>query len=71
VADTRHVPFEEEHERMRQWELFGITDSDPAWTPPKRQAERNEEIPEDFAQDLAVLRLAVEAQDDRVPEPAA
>ena len=20
---------------MRQWELFGITDSQPAWTPPK------------------------------------
>jgi hypothetical protein len=22
---------------MRQWELFGITDSDPWWTPPKRE----------------------------------
>jgi hypothetical protein len=24
---------------MRQWELFGITDSQPAWTPPKKAAE--------------------------------
>ncbi|MEO8293639.1 MAG: hypothetical protein ABI635_10960 [Actinomycetota bacterium] len=23
---------------MRQWELFGITDSQPAWTPPKKAA---------------------------------
>jgi hypothetical protein len=22
---------------MRQWELFGITDSQPAWTPPTRE----------------------------------
>jgi hypothetical protein len=22
---------------MRQWELFGITDSQPTWTPPKRE----------------------------------
>jgi hypothetical protein len=21
---------------MRQWELFGITDSQPAWTPPRK-----------------------------------
>ena len=24
----------EEGDRMRQWELFGITDSQPTWTPP-------------------------------------
>ena len=23
---------------MRQWELFGITDSQPGWTPPEGQA---------------------------------
>jgi hypothetical protein len=23
---------------MRQWELFGITDSQPTWTPPKPEA---------------------------------
>lgn len=23
---------------MRQWELFGITDSQPSWTPPPRDA---------------------------------
>ena len=23
---------------MRQWEFFGITDSQPTWTPPKREA---------------------------------
>ncbi len=23
---------------MRQWELFGITDSQPAWTPPPKAA---------------------------------
>jgi hypothetical protein len=25
---------------MRQWELFGITDTIPAWTPPKKEPER-------------------------------
>ncbi|HEY7400553.1 MAG TPA: hypothetical protein VH989_06630 [Actinomycetota bacterium] len=25
---------------MRQWELFGITDTVPAWTPPKKEPER-------------------------------
>ena len=51
---------------MRQWELIGITDSDPRWTPPARPEERN-----DFDEDLEVLRLAIAAQDERVPEPAA
>ena len=61
---------------MRQWELFGITDSDPTWTPPPRPAPNATDVSEvsvadDFGQDLEVLRLAVEAQDERVPEPAA
>lgn len=62
---------------MRQWELFGITDSDPTWTPPSRPAPNVTDVREataladDFAQDLEVLRLAVEAQDERMPEPAA
>ena len=25
---------------MRQWELFGITDTVPAWTPPKKEPDR-------------------------------
>jgi hypothetical protein len=25
---------------MRQWELFGITDTVPTWTPPKKEPER-------------------------------
>ncbi|MBA3690850.1 MAG: hypothetical protein H0W82_05495 [Actinobacteria bacterium] len=32
---------------MRQWELFGITDSQPAWTPPKatpRKAAQSDTI---------------------------
>jgi hypothetical protein len=27
---------------MRQWELFGITDSEPAWTPPVKVPEPEE-----------------------------
>src|SRR6266498_2007167 len=31
---------------MRQWELIGITDSDPYWTPPRRiQEERVIDLP--------------------------
>ena len=61
---------------MRQWELFGITDSDPAWTPPRPAPDVTDVSeatapPDGFAQHLEVLRLAVEAQDERVPEPAA
>jgi len=62
---------------MRQWELFGITDSDPTWTSPPRPAPEVTDVSEaaavagDFAKDLEVLRLAVEAQDERIPEPAA
>lgn len=62
---------------MRQWELFGITDSDPTWSPPPRPAPNVTDVSaapapaDDFAQDLEVLRLAVEAQDERIPEPAA
>jgi hypothetical protein len=62
---------------MRQWELFGITDSDPTWTAPPRPAAAVTDVSEatapsdGFARDLEVLRLAVEAQDERVPEPAA
>jgi hypothetical protein len=29
---------------MRQWELFGITDSDPTWTPPVKVVPEPEEI---------------------------
>ncbi|MDP9327625.1 MAG: hypothetical protein M3P10_05405 [Actinomycetota bacterium] len=29
---------------MRQWELFGITDSQPAWTPPKKKAAESDTI---------------------------
>jgi hypothetical protein len=45
---------------MRQWELFGITDSQPAWTPPKVETDtvvRVLDIPED--------------DEDLLPEPAA
>jgi len=61
---------------MRQWELFGITDSDPTWTPPQPVTDAPEvrdpsSAIADFAQDLEVLRLAIDAQDERVPEPAA
>jgi len=29
---------------MRQWELFGITDSDPSWTPPVKVVPETETI---------------------------
>jgi hypothetical protein len=44
---------------MRQWELFGITDSQPAWAPPKREI------------DTVVTVLDIpEDDEDLVPEPA-
>jgi hypothetical protein len=48
---------------VRQWELFGITDDDPYWTPPQRPPEP---APIAFVPDL-------EDEDDEalVPEPAA
>jgi hypothetical protein len=47
---------------MRQWELFGITDLDPSWAPPKA----NEEC------DAVVTVLDVGTDDeDLLPEPAA
>ena len=48
---------------MRQWELFGITDRDPSWTPPKRV---------DPEADTVVTVLDVgEDDEDLLPEPAA
>jgi hypothetical protein len=44
---------------MRQWELFGITDSQPAWTPPKREI------------DTVVTVLDIPEEEDLLPEPAA
>ena len=47
---------------MRQWELFGITDSDPKWTPPQVDPEP----------DNVVTVLVVGTDDeDLLPEPAA
>jgi len=47
---------------MRQWELFGITDRDSSWTPPKADRER----------DAVVTVLDVGRDDeDLLPEPAA
>ena len=47
---------------MRQWELFGITDLDPNWTPPKADREP----------DAVVTVLDVGRNDeDLLPEPAA
>ena len=47
---------------MRQWELFGITDRDPNWTPPKGDREP----------DSVVTVLDVGRDDeDLLPEPAA
>jgi hypothetical protein len=48
---------------MRQWELFGITDDDPYWTPPvqSRPVETIQFVPD------------LEDEDDEtlMPEPAA
>ena len=47
---------------MRQWELFGITDLDPSWTPPKADREP----------DAVVTVLDIGRDDeDLLPEPAA
>jgi hypothetical protein len=56
---------------MRQWELFGITDSDPNWTPPKRSEPPKDEDDGDLVEVISVLSLAIDAQDERLPEPAA
>jgi hypothetical protein len=47
---------------MRQWELFGITDRDPNWTPPKADRE-----PDSVVTVLEVCR----DDEDLLPEPAA
>ena len=47
---------------MRQWELFGITDLDPTWTPPQVDREP----------DAVVTVLDIGTDDeDLLPEPAA
>jgi len=46
---------------MRQWELFGITDSQPAWAPPKRAKEI----------DTVVTVLDIPEDEELLPEPAA
>jgi hypothetical protein len=48
---------------MRQWELFGITDSQPAWASPKRVEPEVDSV-------VTVLDLP-EDDDDLLPEPAA
>ena len=46
---------------MRQWELFGITDDDPYWTPPPPRQP-----------DPVVTMIVPDLDDeDLVPEPAA
>ncbi len=52
----------DEGENMRQWELFGITDDDPYWTPPveSRPVETIQFVP-DLEDDDEIL----------LPEPAA
>ena len=47
---------------MRQWELFGITDLDPTWTPPKVDREPDNVV--------TVLDIGTDAE-DLLPEPAA
>jgi len=47
---------------MRQWELFGITDSQPAWAPPK--------LVEGIDTVVRVLDIP-EDDEDLLPEPAA
>jgi hypothetical protein len=48
---------------MRQWELFGITDSQPVWAPPKIVEPETDAV-------VTVLDLS-EDDDDLLPEPAA
>jgi hypothetical protein len=57
------VSVTDEGETMRQWELFGITDDDPYWTPPvaSRPVETIQFVPDLEDQDDVALQ----------PEPAA
>jgi hypothetical protein len=48
---------------MRQWELFGITDSQPVWAPPKVVEPETDAV-------VTVLDLS-EDDDDLLPERAA
>jgi hypothetical protein len=48
---------------MRQWELFGITDSQPAWVPPKGVEPEIDTV-------VTVLDVPTD-DDDLLPEPAA
>jgi hypothetical protein len=48
---------------MRQWELFGITDSQPAWVPPKRVEPEIDTV-------VTVLDVPTD-DDDLLPGPAA
>jgi hypothetical protein len=48
---------------MRQWELFGITDSEPTWAAPKRVHPETDTV-------VTVLDIG-EDDDDLLPEPAA
>jgi hypothetical protein len=56
------VSVTDEGETMRQWELFGITDDDPYWTPP-----RASDIPVAIA---FVPDLDDENEEALLPEPA-
>ena len=47
---------------MRQWELFGITDLDPTWTPPQDDREPDNVV--------TVLDIGTD-DEDLLPEPAA
>jgi len=47
---------------MRQWELFGITDLVPTWTPPKVDTEPDNVV--------TVLDIGTD-DEDLLPEPAA
>ena len=47
---------------MRQWELFGITDDDPYWTPPQAS---------DIPVDIAFVPDLVDDEVALLPEPAA
>jgi hypothetical protein len=52
---------------VRQWELFGITDDDPYWTPPPRPSD-----PEPASNAIAfVPDLDTEDDEALLPEPAA
>jgi DNA gyrase inhibitor GyrI len=47
---------------VRQWELFGITDDDPYWTPPQRST----------ADTIAIVPEVEDEEDEALlPEPAA